>query len=565
MKPRPVRSAAKVVDMSRSTRQLNADLPTLVGDLNRRFRLGAFDHALFTDAERVLELTVNVSPVANQLVLRARCLAAEILELQGKITLAQDAVREGADLFARLQSGPPPAGDHDSLRLAREQVRFGADYSRFHLYRRGRYSEAKQQLAFYESLTRKSVQREGFRCHATLGLLNYYSGCAERQQGNLDAADRHYEVAIREYKRRSELVDLNAAARRDQETALVRHNTAVILGLGLGWTNSQRGFLTKALQNSILPAQVLLADSSDTTHRAYLDLISGAISRSLAGESNPELLEEAKRSIAQANRAFTTAPYCHEAYAIRAEYELSLCALSAQQLDEAVECIGRMDGLARKLDDRRWQAMVSIVRSRIAIKRNNFPEALKHAETAAALAEGQEESLGRIDAGIARADALLKLGEVPDAHHELAKALEVVRQQATPNQKIESVIRLKLALVHLAEGRVTAAEEEYGQWKQREQVVEHELVREMGRDVERRLRNLTENFFIEAGTKNVNHTYHNRRMRAWLILRARRLYPRKSKEELATLLGITRPTLHNWEVELSDELAGKTPAGREEN
>lgn len=530
------------------------DLAADVRELNRRFRLGLFDGALFDGAEALLDRIGDRDPLNDALLLKARCVIAEILDQQGRLSLAQEAVREGATLMATLRGSNLTLEHPEDLRRMREQIRFVADFARFHLYRRAQYSAAKDYLDFCADVVATKLRRPTFNCHGSMGLIAYYTGCAERQLGNLDAADRSYATAINEYRGRAELA-LTRGDSLDEELALARHNTAVILGLGLGWTNSQRGLLTKALNSNIMPAQVLLMGSHDQTHRAYLSLIRGSIMRSLAGSSNPEVLDEATKSIEQADVAFTRHPYCHESYAMRAEYELALCALAGRNFDAALKWTNQVAERAQKLRDVRWQAMAWIVMSRTTHRRGgNAEEARQQAEAAIALMAGQEEALGLIDARVARADALLDLGQSQAARDDLNSALKIVEAQTRPNQKIESVLRIRLALSHLQDGNTRDAEAEYNTWDRCKENVEHALVHEMAQDVMKQLLALKRDFSISWATMDVRHADHERRLRAWLIRRAYHERGEKTKAEIAADLGIARPTLNLWEEDLKDEI-----------
>lgn len=527
-------------------------LASQVRDLRHRFSLGLFDESVFEDAERLLVETTDLDPYHDLVLLNCRCLVAEILDQQGRLSLAQEAVKEGAFVQAKLRNETAALEHPGDLRLAQARLRFVADYARMHLYRRAQYREAKLALDFCASTIRGRLERPTFRCHGSLGMVSYYIGCAERQLGDLDAADINYAHAIDQYRARAEAA---VGESLSEALALTRHHVAVILGLGLGWTDSQRGFLTRALNNNIAPAQVLLMGSGDQTHRAYLSLIRGSIMRSLAGSTHSEMLAEARRWIQQALAAFTTPPYRHQTYALRAVYELALCALAGQEFDEALRLVAAMREQAELLKDVHWQATAWTVRSRAITRRSGNPaDALHFAEIAISLLNGHEETLGLIDAWIARADALLNMDDAEAARTDLGNALRLLRQ-AKPNPKIDSVIQLRMALSYTRDGNTREADRYYSLWANFKANVEHQLVHEMATEVDEALRAMKRDFSIPWAGMSLKYAEHDKRLRAWLIGRATGLPNAQSKQQVADALGISRPTLYSWESELKRELA----------
>ena len=200
-----------------------------VRNLAHRFRLGRFDKALFDEAEALLGQTRTLDPQDDPVLLKCRCVVSEILDLQGRLALAQAASREGEAVFASLQTRWFEAGQ---FKLVREQLRFVADFAHFHFYRRRKFGAARNCLKFCASIIEKRL-RPKLSCHGTMALILYYMGCAERQLGNLDRADACYGGAINEYLDRANTIVVDSQ-RRDEELSLARHNVAIVLGLGLG-------------------------------------------------------------------------------------------------------------------------------------------------------------------------------------------------------------------------------------------------------------------------------------------------------------------------------------------
>ena len=534
----------------------SGSLGATVRDLNRRFRLGLFDQSLFAAAEAALQATENVPIGHDYVTLKCRCVVAEIFEVQGRRERAVAAVKEG-EAVAALLDAPFDQRHRDSLQLMRERARFVADFARIHLYRRGKFHDAKDRLEVCARFLEEKVRRPTFRCHGTMGLIKYYTGCAERQLGRLEEADVRYVEAIGEYRARGEraLHEDVSPERLQEELAMARHNTAVILGLGLGWTNSQRGLLTKALTNNIMPAEILLMGAQDQTHKAYLALIRGSILRSLAGSSNANMLEEAKTSIQAACEAFTRPPYQQQAYALRGWYELALCATIERDFNGARTWIAKTEEAAKALDDLRWQATSWMIKSRINRNAGNVEGAAMEAEVAVKMSSGMEEAVGLIDAYVTRAEAFIALGRSAAARDDLNRALHIVEEQRRPNQKIQSVVHILLAKTSLLDGDTHIAQQEFDVWSRRKEAVEHVLVHEMAEPVRRRLDALKHDFTIPWRTETLQHDAHDRRLRAWLMRRVRHEHGAKTKAEIAELLGIARPTLNAWEAELQHELA----------
>ena len=561
-KPRTQEVAPPRADRAPAAPEVAFVWPVALADqlsaLNRRFKLGLFDAALFSKAADLARRTAGHDIIRDRVLLKSRSLSAEILDLQGRLKEAREAVREGEDVYSQLQaiySRLPPGEKAPDPRLALAQVRFVADFARLELYRGAKYMLARERLHFCARFLDDRIRSPTYMCHGTAGLISYYTGCAERQLGRLDAADRHYGEAINEYRAKAELAMAGPSATEEQrqeseqELAAARHNTAVILGLGVGWTNTTRGNIRRALEQGVTPGEVLLMTSRDQTHRAYLSLLSGSLRRSLVGSTDARVLDAAKSSIHRALRDFTTAPYCHESYALRAEYELALCELESQDFKAARDWTRLMEERATRLGDVRWQANAWIVRSRITSREGRNPEqARDEAEKALKLMAGQEELLGVIDAKVARAEALLDLGQVGAARQDLEEALETVRK---PNQKIEGLLHIMLARAYALAGGTPAAEAHLQRWEECKPYVEHALVHAMAEKVIAQVQLNKDDFKIRWDTTDLVYAHHELRLRRWLVNRAHyRRRPGQTKADVADSLGVVRTTLNNWEIEL---------------
>src|SRR5436190_15601239 len=117
-----------------STRKL---AQRLARDVSNRFKLGQFDDNLFKLTERLGGATESVE-LGDAFGLKCRSLVCEVRDWTGRTREAQEAVKQGGELWDSIQS-PPTSRDPAAMNLARERVRFVADYARVFFYRDRKY------------------------------------------------------------------------------------------------------------------------------------------------------------------------------------------------------------------------------------------------------------------------------------------------------------------------------------------------------------------------------------------------------------------------------------------
>ncbi len=526
-------------------------------EVSRRFKKGQFDLHLLRMADRLDRATQRGS-LEDPFWLKCRSLVCEIRDWSGRTLGAQNAVREGGELSNRLQS-LPISRDQAELCLAREQVRFVADYARVYFYREQKYERAREYLQDCSTAVSRGIASPHFPSLGTQAQISYFLGCAFRQLGELALADAEYGRSIELYRARAAFKTnqyRQDAVRVEEELAFARHRTGIVLGIGHGWVNYTRGFLNKALVSNITPAQVLLMGSADSISNAHLSLIRGSILRSLAGHRDSAQLIEARTAVAFAHTVFTSEAHRHDAYAGRAAIELALVALYGQtsgRFEEAEKYVSEAETLASASRDVAGSTTAWIVRSRIARARGEVAMALKYADSALKSSARQEQPLGRIDALIAKGEALQELGNLDAALKAFEEALAAARRPRKgnaehANPKIEGVLAIHLARNYVRAKDVRLAQVWLDEWRQLRGVVEHVIVHERAADVERELSELKPDFTIRSEDKDLTYRRRDAELRRWLVLRARSQTSRK--QDIADRLAVSRVTLASWEKEL---------------
>lgn len=212
------------------------------------------------------------------------------------------------------------------------------------------------------------------------------------------------------------------------------HRAAICLGLGIGWVNYTRAHLTRAKHDNIIPARIFLLNTNDELNQASLNLILGAIERSLA--KNIKDIRSSIEPVQKAHEVF--AHYGHRHYLAWAAYSLSLAHFYGRDFVAAREKQAEVMKIAEELNDFQWKSNSLILRSRINCKLNENKAAEEDALQAYELADEHDQVLCKIDALIARGGARLQLGNHTDARADLNEALELNRQQPAARRTAET-------------------------------------------------------------------------------------------------------------------------------
>jgi tetratricopeptide (TPR) repeat protein len=509
--------------------------------LRRQFKEGLHDEDFFQQAELLLGSTLQASdgdPLRASLdVLKARNICAEVFDLKGDTTSRRRAVEGGETIFNTLPANLRAV----STECAREQLRFCGNWIRIHHYREFDYERAVKHL-FTALECLKSISTDDFPCHGTRGMLSYYLGCALRQAGRLNEGEGLYGQAIDAFRLRAAwAVRHIQAANLRLEMKHIRHNIAIILGLGLGWVYSQRGNLRQALDSAISPAQALLTDSPDVLHAKYLDLLRCSNERARAGRQDSAQL---RRCVSVAENAFSTfsaAPYFHRTYSARAAFELALCHLALESTRDAEQWIQRFEEYAPP----RWQASVLLLQSRHQRLQGAADEALRSADEAVSTADNQQEQLLRLDALIERAQCKIAHQQYGGARDDLTDVLRSLERPEFGNRKIEAVAHVHMASAYCKEGLTFKAQEHLARWRQLSPFVEHKVIGEMADVVDQDVQTFAEDLTFRWSSGPLSHTDADAMLHLWLLRRAK-ARGFKNQRQIRDHLGISQPAFRDW-------------------
>jgi hypothetical protein len=124
---------------------------------------------------------------------------------------------------------------------------------------------------------------------------------------------------------------------------------------------------------------------------------------------------------------------------------------------------------------------------------------------------------------------------------------EEALSRAKNNPKLIAVVRLHLAHVYLRKGDLRKALGHFDQWELVRESVDHGVVREMAREVRRRIDQAKESWFTASARESLNHKQHDRRLREFLFNQASARG--EDVETIARKLGIKRATYYKWQKE----------------
>src|SRR6266481_1490881 len=169
-------------------------------------------------------------------------------------------------------------------------------------------------------------------------------------KSNSPATGRELELVTIWVELQDHANDANAEPVRE-ELDYARHKSAICLSLGLGWLSYTKGALARA-KSYLLPARVLLLSLNDSINGTYVQLILGAIERSLAGRDEVKL-GDAMELLKKPWKTFEELG--HLPYRARAILELSLAHLYAGDLVKAEWGQKEVQKYAGEKQDVRWR------------------------------------------------------------------------------------------------------------------------------------------------------------------------------------------------------------------
>lgn len=447
-------------------------------------------------------------------------------------------------------------------RLMREQVLFVTCYGN-ELKRAGDIKGALEVFEWLYGFTVNHIRNEEVRCCSTLGNLSHHLASLRRLGEEHDEAEEMYLRALQHYYER-------ASSRRGDvdDFYFVTRRIAMCIE-GLGWVHLTRGAIRRA-ELALAAARALMVHISDPVVRASVNMMYGTIKRIRAG-SEPGLLAEAIAMLDEARREFEDIG--NSRYVKRARWELALGYNVAGKLALAEEHLDYVEGIYRGGSNRKWQANVHIVRSRI--RRNQgrqaasperaaerYREALAEARAAFDLTQaGEPLLLPAVDALIARGESNFQLAEATgqgeasyaEALNDFLLALRMLEPEGadpdaaepTRNPKIAGACVLHAAACYVRMDIWKDADASLRKWKRLRPLVEHQWLREKAVAVEEEFSRMTEDFIVSASNpEDWDYKKKLDELRKWFRRQALR-QTGDSESRAAALLKIERNALRH--------------------
>jgi tetratricopeptide (TPR) repeat protein len=583
------------------------EIMKMADELKKQIKEGLFDETEWQGKREVPTLTARAKRLADQLrslrsapdadallcedgggrriYLWALSWAADALEYCGDFkTLRLLIEEEGRALSGELLSMPMvPIAQRE---IARQKVWLVLHYAHAWFYRDFDYREALRYIDLCDKFIKIRLKDDhAFPCFYTRARVAAYRAAVLRQLSDWNGARRFYEESLDFiHKRLARELDesKNSPARISQENTRASYEVAKILALGIGYCQKAQGLLHEAHVN-VKTALVMLSPVRDVLRKAYAQLLLGSIERAEAG-FDVRKLSEVIESLAAPRSAFLR--YHHQRYVSRADFELALAYLyraralqaSGAAVDaekdyaEAEVHIKRVLKFSEKAGDWRWEALSLVVRSRVARGRTaHLPDAQRESDIKAARADAQgalkrardldQDTLLRIDAELAAGETMMAFAHASPADLNVARLhFEEALSRAKNNPKLIGVVHLHLADVYLRKGDLRKALGQFDQWELVRESADHGVVREMAREVRRRIDEAKESWFIASARESLNHKHHDRKLREFLFNQASA--HDEDVETIAKKLGIKRATYYKWQKEFRQETRVDLPRGK---
>lgn len=331
----------------------------------------------------------------------------------------------------------------------------------------------------------------------TRARLSYFTGQVLRQLGEYEKGLREFgesiEYSSRRLRQKTPFAEFVAAEvyqesklSREQKTNEFSHaqklahwTIARSLALGIAWIYYVTGRLSDA-SRCLAVGSALFRSTNDSVHRAYSDLLMGAVSRAKSSH-DPQGLAEALRMMRAASKGLST----HPLFRIRADYEVALAYLHAGDLEQAHRAIASLESSAMPSGrgaggrSQRWNCQLLVLKSRLHRKGMDHAQAATRAEEAAKLANKGEQPSLEAEALIAWAEAEYEIG-APESLELAISRLTSARRLGQGNPKIGAVCSLHIARVRLKQGQPDAARDEFKRWDyEYRPLVEHAFVRQL--------------------------------------------------------------------------------------
>lgn len=237
--------------------------------------------------------------------LKALSLLAEYLDAVGRAAEAAQLLKLTArELLDSLESWPRELAANElaadlgsTRRLMRQRVWCCCAYA-VCLLRANQLTEAAEILERLRAFVDGALEHADFPCNGTVGLLRYYQGVTNRNQGRLNEASLDFDVALDRLQRRWEEKQSKHAGdaeRVRREAIYHKVNTARVLGFGHGGIALSRGRYVEA-RAWMTAAQQILAQSGQEVWRRGLEIY-GCCATVLLQEMRPESLAGLRRHV----------------------------------------------------------------------------------------------------------------------------------------------------------------------------------------------------------------------------------------------------------------------------
>ena len=474
---------------------------------------------------------------SEEIILKTRVLLCEVHDYLGEYEAAAALAAPGYDEFESMPSTPPSTEAEHSLSLTR--VRLATAYARS-LYRRYAHHEAHDILKHCRKVINQQLRSAAHPCLGSLGEIAYLVGRVARQQQRLQYAIPEFNAAMHLYDQRGTLKSATADDHAVQEGAFSAHKCGTILALGTGWSNYNTGALSRALSENLIPARALLRNTGDVLNRAYADVIYSSTRRAIEG-GNDDVLGQLLKLVQSALHIFKE--YGHSFYADGARMELALLELARKDFLAAERTIESVAA-----GDQRWACSALIIISRIARHTaSDGKKAEQYATRALQIAKKHDEPLSKIDALIARSEALYQRKATPStldqAVRDLQTALQINRSHGTRNPKTDGMCHLHLAQHYLRHGNQYSAISHYNNWRAVASHVEHQRLQVLSRDISKKLQ-IDDVFVIDATKDPLTYPVQRRALQRFLVRQASA--KARTEKGKAALLGVTRQGLAKW-------------------
>ena len=456
---------------------------------------------------------------------------------------------EGEHLYRTLRVAPQNISpvERESLR---EKIRFCLIRVR-ELHRREQYEQAQKELAHIEEIV-KGLICETSSLWGTQGTVSYLQGNVLRQLARFDEASEKFQKSCQCYYERAKEKDT------EEDACFARWKAGLAWGLGLGFINFTRGYLTNAYQ-CIIPAQVFLLKHGGKIHQGYLNLIRASIERAFAGKDKAVLHKEVIPVLKECLVTFEK----HKRYHSRTSYELALAYFYADEFDQATKMIEQVYNFSLEAGDNEWVAKALVVWSHISRNkglganindRHHFDEAVRKADEACSLLsnlnqEKREALLARGQAKVARGSLNFSKEDFESAEGDFLTALAMPlsdreEKRDRVNPKISAMCYLSLVDLCIKQKDREKGKDYLAKWRPLKPLIEHDFIKEFARKKEAELDDLDVPFEIRDPS-TLNFQEHISDLRKWLLARALR-EAKGDKSKAAELLSVARKTIYEW-------------------